>query len=150
MADKFKVFTGARARFEINNTPIGFATNVSGTEEIVYQAVRVLDDIQVKEHVPTEYNVSMSASRVFLLDEPLKALGFMPSTDANSGQHLTNILNQDNLTCTIEDSQTGDVFAIMEDVKVAGHNWTVAAGAIVGEDINFVGIRMRDKTDAAV
>jgi hypothetical protein len=44
---KGKLFTGARARFSVDGKICGYARNVSGTEEIEYFAVEVLDNIRV-------------------------------------------------------------------------------------------------------
>ena len=70
---KGNVFTGARARFIIEGRVIGFATNCSGGEEIRYEPVEVLDNIQVQEYVPVGYTVTFQASRVRLIGRSVRS-----------------------------------------------------------------------------
>jgi hypothetical protein len=144
------VFTGARARFSVDGKPIGFATNCSGSEEIQYEAVNVLDHIQTVEFVPIGYTVSFQASRVRLIGDPLRgpAKDMFPKLGANSQEFLQNILNLADMVAQIEDSITGQIFMNLEQVKIASHNWTIGARGVVGEDINFVAVRMRDEAEA--
>ena len=152
MADldgKGKIFTGARARFYLNGVPVGYATNVSGTEEIQYDDAEVLDRIEVAEQVPTAYRVSMRASFLRIVGKSVKARGWMPSTGKNSDEHLLNILNAGDLTARIEDSATNTTLYVFEQVKAQNNNWTINARGIVGEDVDFVAIRMKDESDLA-
>lgn len=144
---KGQVFTGARARFLINGIKIGFATSVSGSEEIQYDPVEVLDNIQVQEHVPIGYTCALSASRVRIIGRTLKSQGFFPQLGVNTEEHLTNILNAGDLACQIEDSQSGRIMANYEQVRCASNNWTINARGIVGNDMTFVCIRQRDESE---
>ena len=141
------VFTGARARFLINGVKIGWATNVSVSEEITYEPVEVLDNIQVQEHVPTAYRVTLTASRVRIVGKTLKSQGFFPSVGANAEAHLSNILTNGELACTIEDNETGAILAQFTQVKIASHNWAVNARGIVGNDVTFVAILLKDESE---
>lgn len=145
--EKGLVFTGARCRFSLAGKKVGWATNVSGSEEIQYDEAEVLDNIQVQEHVPVRYRVSLNASQIRIVGKTLKSEGFFPSLGANSEEHLTNILTQGDLVATIEDSKTGKILATYEQVKVATHNWSVNATGIVGEDVGFVAIRTKDESE---
>ena len=145
--EKGVVFTGARARFLIEGQKIGFATNVTGSENIQYDPVEVLDNIEVQEHVPIGYTTELSASRVRIIGKTLKSQGFFPNVGGNAEEHLTNILNAGELACQIEDNATGSIFANYEQVKVASHNWTINARGIVGNDMTFVAIRQRDESE---
>lgn len=145
--EKGLVFTGARARFLINGVKIGFATNVSGSEEIQYDPIEVLDNIQVQEYVPIGYTCSLSASRVRIIGKTLKSQGFFPSLGTNAEEHLENVLNSGDLVCQIEDNATGQIFANYEQVRVASHNWTITARGIVANDMTFVAIRQRDESE---
>lgn len=144
------VFTGARARFSVDGKPIGFATNCSGSEEIQYEPVNVLDNIQTVEFVPIGYSVSFQAGRVRLIGDPLRGPNkdMFPKLGNNAQEHLENILNLGDMAAQIEDSITGAIFMNLEQVKIASHSWTVSARGIVGEDINFVAVRMRDEAEA--
>ncbi len=134
---------------------VGYATNCTGSEEIIYEPVEVLDHIQVVEFVPVGYRVTFSASRVRLIGDAAGDAGslrgtiaaFPPYGEGDDDQaFLLNILNQDDLNCQIEDVVSQKIFMRMEHVRVASHNWAVTPRGIVGEDINFVGVRQLDET----
>lgn len=147
---KGDVFTGARARFTVNGKVIGFATDCTGSEEIQYEPINVLDNIQVQEFVPIGYTVSFNASRVRLVNRSVKSpeIEIFPRTGKDPQEHLRNILQiGTDFSAVIEDSVTGQIIMLLEQVKVASHNFSVRARGVVGEDMNFVAIRMRDETD---
>ena len=73
MAEKGKLFTGARARFLLNGEKVGYARQVSGGEEINYEAIDVLDNIQTEEHVPVGYACSLSAGMFRIVAKTLKS-----------------------------------------------------------------------------
>lgn len=145
--EKGLVFTGARARLSINGKKVGWATNVSGSEEVQYDEAEVLDNIQVQEHVAVRYRASLSMSQIRIVGQTLKSQGFFPKLGANSDEHLRNILTSGDLVATIEDNETGDILATYEQVKVASHNWSINATGIVGEDVTFVAIRVKDESE---
>ena len=147
MADKGRIFTGARARFSINGVKIGYARNVNVSESINYEAIEVLDNIEVEEYAPVSYTVTMTCSMFRIIGETLKSMGLFPSNGSNSSDHLSNILVSGDLVATIEDSKTGKIFATLEQVKIQSHNWTVDARGVVGEDVTFVCIRVSDESE---
>jgi hypothetical protein len=147
MAEKGRVFTGARARLLINGVKVGYARGCNGGEEITFEPVKVLDDIQTKEHVPTTYDVRFSASEVRIIGETLKSRGVFPSLGSNSSDHLRNILTNGELTITIEDNQTGALFMTLEQARASRVNWTLDAVGMVASDVEFVAIRMRDESE---
>lgn len=147
MAEKGRLFTGARARFSIDGRKVGYARNVAVTEEIQYDPVEILDNIEVEEFVPVAYRVTFTAGQFRIIGETVKSLGFFPNVGANTEEHLENILISGDLTATIEDTATGSIFATLEQVKVASHNWTIDARGIVGEDLTFVAIRVKDESE---
>ena len=73
-----RVFSGARARFFFNGTQIAYASGCDGSEEITYEPIQVLDNLPVKEHVPTGYRISFSATIV-------RTVGSGASTDVAPG-----------------------------------------------------------------
>jgi hypothetical protein len=147
--EKGLVFTGARARFSVNGKKVGWATNVSGSEEIQYEEAEVLDNIQVQEHVPVRYRCTLSCSTIRIVGKTLKSQGFFPKIGANSEDLLRNILTNGDLSAMIEDTNAGvtTIIANYEQVKVASHNWTINATGIVGEDVTFVAIRVKDESE---
>jgi len=145
---KGKVFTGARAKLMIHGQVIGYATNVAGSEEIEYQPVEVLDNIEVDEFVPVAYRVTFTASFVRIVGDTLKGKGFFPETGKNPAEHLSNILNQGDMTCVIQDTKENLNIMTLIDVKVQSQNFTVNARGIVGEDVTFVAKKMLDESEA--
>ena len=77
----------------------------------------------------------------------MKSLGYFPNVGTNTEEHLENILISGDLTAHIEDTKTGKVFATLEQVKVASHNWTIDARGVVGEDLTFVAVRVKDESE---
>ena len=66
------VFTGARARFFIDEKPIGYCAGVSGEEAIDYNPVETLEFLEVREHIPVAYRASLSAAFFRLINSSLK------------------------------------------------------------------------------
>lgn len=147
MAQKGMIFTGARARFSINGVKVGYARNVNVSEEVSYEPIEVLDNIEVQEFAPIAYRVTFTASMFRIIGETLKSLGWFPINGANPGEHLENILVTGDLVATIEDSKSGKTFATLEQVKVQSHNWTIDARGVVGEDVTFNAIRVKDESE---
>lgn len=147
MAEKGRVFTGARARFLLEGKKVGYATNVAGSEELQYDPIEVLDNIQVEEHVAIAYRVTFTASIVRIIGETIKSLGYFPQQGSNPDDHLRNILLAGELVAVIQDNKTGKAMMTLEQVKVASHNFTVNARGVVGQDLTFVAIRMKDESE---
>lgn len=145
--EKGRLLTGARARFSINGVKVGYASNVTLGEDITYEDIEVLDNIEVEEQVPTRYRVRFSARHFRIVGETFKSLGWFPKAGANSEEHLTNILTSGDLSATLEDTKTGKLVATVEQVKVATRNWTVDANGVVGEDVEFRAIRLKDESE---
>jgi hypothetical protein len=150
---KGNVFSGARARFKIDGVKVGYATGCSGSEEITYEPVEVLDNIEVEEYVPIAYRVTFTASRVRIIGETVKKAGWFPKNAGNVEEHLKNILTaSDKMQCTLEATRsdgTVETFMTLEQVKLTSHNWSVNARGIVGEDMTFVAVRMRDESETS-
>ena len=147
MAGTGKVLTGCRARFSINGVKVGYATGVNLRESITYEPVKVLDSIQVSEHVPTDYDVSLTADMVRIVGEDLKAAGYFAAQGASPEEHLTNILNTGILTATIEDSNTAQIVMNVEGVRIAEQGVSISARGVVGVNVSMVAIRARSEAD---
>lgn len=147
MASKGNLLTGARARFSVEGVKVGYARNVAITEEIEYQPVEVLDNIEVEEHVPIAYRVRFTASMFRIVGETLKSKGWFPATGKTTDDHLSNILTTGVLYAQVEDTKTNKVICYLDQVKIASHNWTIDARGIVGEEMEFVAIRVKDESE---
>lgn len=147
MVERGNVFSGARARLLVNGVKVGYARNCSGGETIQYEPVEVLDNIEVEEHVPTRYRVRFSMGFVRIVGTTPKTQGLYPGLGQNSQDHLQNILTSGDLTVTIEDNQTGSIIMTLEQARAQDSNWSIDATGIVGHDMEFVAIRMRDESE---
>lgn len=147
MPTKGMVLTGARAIFSLNGKKVGYAKGCTFSEEIEYQPIEVLDNIEVEEFVPVAYRCRMTASMFRIIKESLKAAGFFPPTGESSSKHLTNILTSQDMFATLIDSVTGAALVTVQQVKISNHSWTVDARGIVGEDAEFVAVRMLDESE---
>lgn len=147
MAEKGRVLTGARARLMANGKKVGYVTQYSVSEELTYEPVEVLDNIETEELVPTGYRVSGSVGTVRLVGETLKSAGYFPSAGKNPETHLLNILQQADLTLALEDSKTKRTVALVEGLKFGGNNLNVSARGITGNDVSFTAIRLKDESE---
>ena len=139
------VITGARARLSIDGVKVGYAAGVSVRESLTHEPIKVLDSIQVSEHVPVDYDVSMTADLVRIVGTTIKSQGWFASQGASPEDHLTNILNVGELTASIEDSKTGKILANVEGVKITERNFSVSARGVVMTNVSFVAKRARDE-----
>ena len=142
-----EIATGARARFSLGGVAVGFATNVNINEEITYEPVEVLDNIQVEEFVAVGYRVDLSAGLIRIVNDTLKSRGLLAQQGRNPQQHLLNILNLGELVAQIEDSRTSQVIGHVEGVKISRNSLQITARGVVGVDVSFVAKRFRDESD---
>lgn len=142
------VATGARARVKIDGQLILLCTGVSAGDDIVYDPLLVLDNIEVAEHVPVGYDAAFAAGHVRLIGTSLRSLGLMPKAGSNPADHLRNILLvNDAAVATIEDPYSGTTIATVEGIKVARRGYTIAPRSHVVEDVGFVCKRITDEGD---
>jgi len=148
VAETGLVLTGARCRLSLNNVKVGYATGCDTSEQYQYEALRVLDNIEVEEHVPVSYDVAFSAARVRLVGKGLRAAGVMPKLGVSAEEHLRNVLTSGELTGTLEDSKSGKVIAMITGCKVSSRQLSVQAGGMAAENVQFVARRIADESEA--
>jgi len=143
------VVTGARALFKIEGVKVGYATGVAVREMIAYEPIKVLDSIQVQEHVPIDYEVGLTADLVRIVGTTIKSLGWFPEQGSSPEDHLAKILSSGELTASIEDTAgDGTILMNIEGVKISERNMAVGARGVVGTNVTMVAIRARDEHDA--
>lgn len=142
-----KVFTGARARFYINDKLIGWATGVDGSEEITQEPVEVLDRFEPAEYAPTAYRVTLTARIFRVPKESLRIMGLWPMRGTDSESLRTNILTFPEMTATVEDPITGKVIAHFSRVKPQARNFSIAARGLVAYNVTFTAIYMDEEGD---
>lgn len=144
-----RVFSGARAIFAFNGEIVGFASGVSGSEEIQYEPVDVLDHLETMEHVPVGYRVTFSA-QIF------RTIARGASDDVNAPGSLKEqkiypkfdeILRVVGVECVIQDTITKKILHQLVDVKAATNNFSIGARSIVGQNVGFVARKMLDESE---
>lgn len=135
-------FSGARAIFLINGAPIAFAGGVSGEEMIDYEPVDTLNLLEVREHVPVGYRVSLNAQIFRVVGQSLKRLGILPIQ--------AEIITSGDMTAAIQDSVTRNTAELFQGVRCAGRSFDTTARGIVQENVNFVAIRVYDEFESPV
>jgi len=157
-------FSGARAVFKVRDKQVAYASGVDGSEEIMYEPVDVLDNIEVAEYVPVGYRVTLNCAVFRTIDgvtakgpnnkEPppaappesagfgaLKkpAIGIMPRSTGAPSEILTNGA----MGATVGDRITGQTLYNFDEVKAATLNFSITARGIVGQNVTFNAIRVR-------
>jgi hypothetical protein len=133
------VLSGARAKLIVNGVEVGYASNVSATENIALARVDVLGDIDSKEIVPVGRSVSVQAGFIRISGESLKDLGLIPR-----GGTL-DVLGFPELTMEVYD-QVGD-FPVwrVEGCRAESRSWQVQAGSVVSVNASFQARRIYDE-----
>lgn len=148
-----RVFSGARCLFIFNGDIVGFANGVSGSKEIQYEPVDVLDHLEVIEHVPVGFRVSLSAQVFRTISTgsgnddqspgSLEQQQIMPKfNDIYRVQGVEAIIQDD-----IRAGGGGKILAQFEGVKTASYNFNIAARSIVGQNVTFVTRMMKDESE---
>lgn len=144
-----RVFSGARCIFKFNDSIVGFAQGVSGSEEIVYEPVDTLDHLETREHAPVGYRVTFTA-QIF------RTIAAGPSTDVDGPGSLkeqnifpkfADILRLQGVDALLQDHVSGKIIHLLQQVKTASYNFSVTARGIVGQNVTFVAIRAMDESE---
>jgi hypothetical protein len=144
MAGKGLVLSGARANFKLDGVKVMYATNVNYSEEVAHEPIEPLDQLEVAEHVPTAYRVTLSSQFVRVITNAIKSrdgVAIFP--------RLENILDGAEMTGEISDRVTGTLMATIQSVKASRYTVNIGARGIVLTDVEFVAIRIRDESEIA-
>ena len=148
-----EVFTGARAKFFIEEQPIGYCAGVSGEEAIDYEPVETLNFLEVREHIPVAYRASLSAAFFRLIGSSLKKYGGK-NGDAGSltiFPKMGSILTSGELSATVmstkPESEPGSLIAKFLSIRAASKTFDVSSRGIVTENCSFVAIQQMDETE---
>lgn len=148
-----RIFSGARTLFLFNGETVGFASGVSGSEQIQYEAGNTLDHLEVREHVPVAY-ITTLAAQVF------RTVSIGASDDVNAPGSLKqqnifptfdNIYRVQGVDAVIQDDPrcSGKILHQFETVKCASYNFNITARGIVGQNVDFVTIRAKDESEVS-
>lgn len=150
------VLSGARAIFKIGSNKVAFASNVDVSEEVMYEPVDVMDNIEVQEHVPVGYRVTFTCGIFRTVRGTPNATEPKQSDDVRQGMHgslrqmgifpqIKDILTSGVLNCTITDRLTNKTIMTLQEAKSASTNYSITARGIVAQNLSFVGIRIADE-----
>jgi hypothetical protein len=148
-----RVWSGARAIFIFNGEPVGFASGVSGSEEIQYEPVETLDHLEVREFVPVGYRATLAA-QVF------RTVSQGASDDVNAPGSLKqqqifpkfdDIFRIQGVDAVLQDDPrvSGKGLHQYQGVKTSSYNFNITPRGIVGQNVNFVTIRAKDETEVS-
>ena len=159
-------FAGARCIFRVNDKVVAYASGVDGSEEVMYEAVDVLDNVEVMEYVVVGYRASLNcaifrtvsgttASGPNSTQGPRRvaegelgsikkpSIGIFPRSTGTPSEILTNGF----MSATITDRLTGTTLERYEEVKATTRNFSITARGIVGQNVGFNAIRNRDESE---
>ena len=141
MADR-RGISGASGYFKLNGQRVGWAQNVSATEQIDAFPVQELGEALVQEHEVTGYTVSVTAGWARIVTESLVDAGLwpLPETDA--------LLSFPPMELEVFDKRTGKNVYVVTGVKPRSRSWTMQRGSIVFENAAFYAIEVRDADGA--
>lgn len=148
-----RVLSGARCLFLFNGEAAGFASGISGSEEIQYEPVETLDHLEVREHVPVGYRVTLSA-QIF------RTVSQGASDDVNAPGSLKqqqifpkfdDIFRIQGVDAVVQDDPriSGKILHQFQTVKTSSYNFAVTPRGIVGQNVNFVAIRAKDESEVS-
>lgn len=143
------VFTGPRARFTLNGVTMALARQVQVQDELIYEPIEVLNNLEVLEHEPVGYRCSMSAAEVMIIGQTLEALGFIARKGQTPQEHLRNVLSLPDIVAQLEDNTGEIIVARVFGAKVSSRNFAVDARSSVARDLQFVARRLVEADEAA-
>lgn len=146
-----RVFSGARCIFLFNGETVGFASGISGSEEIQYEPVETLDHLEIREFVPVGYRVTLSA-QVF------RTVSQGASDDVNAPGSLkqqqifpkfNDIFRIQGVDAVVQDDPriSGKALHQFQGAKTASYNFNATPRGVVGQNVNFVAIRANDESE---
>ena len=148
-----EVFTGARAKFFIEDQAIGYCAGVSGEEAIDYEPVETLNFLEVREHIPVSYRASLSAAFFRLVGSSLKEYGGKNNDKGGMtifpkmGKILTSGAMSAAIMNTKPESEPGSLIAKFLSVRAASKTFDVSSRGIVTENCSFVAIQQMDESE---
>ena len=137
-------FAGVRARFTVNATPVAYAGKVSGNETFTYEAVNVLDLVEVAEYCVTGYTASMNAEMFRIVGNSLRGRGIYYNPDTILTTAALDASVQDRLSTPTTGANT-TAYQFIE-LKPQEKSWEIGARGIVPENVTFNCIRINDET----
>jgi hypothetical protein len=148
-----RVFSGARTMFVFNGEVVGYASGVSGSKEIQYEPVDTLDHLEVREHVPVGFRVTLTAQVFRTVSTGAGNDSINPGSleQQQIMPKFGDIFRVQGVEAIIQDDPQagsgGKILAQYENVKTASYNFNIAARSIVGQNVSFVTTMMKDESE---
>jgi hypothetical protein len=136
-----QVFSGPRGIFRVEDTPVGYAQNVSGEETIDFEPVEVIGLLEVREHVPVAYRCTLNAAVFRVIGHSIKKMSIMPT--------LQEIVTSGGMSAAVVDAVpvngVARDMAFFQGVRCSGHTWDTGARGLTSDNIPFVAIKVEDE-----
>lgn len=127
----------------LDGKTIGWATEVSGREEVELEPIRVVGKLAPIEYAETGYTVSLRAGFLRLDAQALNELDLAPHT-AND---IDIITQRDDITAMLVDRVTNKLLWVVTNVKFRSRDFRLDSKGLYSEDVEFVGIRHLEGSD---
>lgn len=138
-----RTFAGARAKIFAEGAKgkvqVGFATGVSGQENIQLQRIDVLGDIDSTEIEPVGRTVSFSCDYVRMLDNSLQEQGIFP----RGGTEV--VITFEELTFEVFDEISDIARWTIEGAKSESRSWRVDRSGVMTGSVNYQARRLHDE-----
>jgi len=162
-----KVFTGARCRFKVGESFVGYALGCTGSSGINYTPIQGLGHLEVIEHAPSAFVVEMTTnlSRV-VLDSAGKGTRLAGADFTGTSETMTdspqimpafgedgmNILKSGELTSYIYDRVTEKSLYSITGCKASQKSFDCSGAGAVAENVTWVARIMHEFgfNDAAI
>ncbi len=123
------LMTGNRAILKMKGEEVGFAQNVTASDDHGLQPVGGLGEPETQELVTGNVTHTISCSKFWIYNRKLNAIGVVPI----KGQYLEGI----EIDIEIIDESSGEVLEHYSGCKFASGSRTYAAHQVTGEDATF-------------
>jgi len=131
--------SGARARFIVNNTEVGWATGVSASENISQQPIDVMGFIDPVEIEATGRSVTIQASAMRLLGESMVQQGVWVTGGT------ADVINFKKMTAEIYDPITDVTIWRVEGLACQTRTWSIDSRGLMTANVSFLALRMYDE-----
>lgn len=138
-----RAFAGARAKIfaegAAGKVQVGFATGVSGQENIQLQRIDVLGDIDSTEIEPVGRTVSFTCDYVRMLDNSVQEQGIFP----RGGTEV--VIQFEELTFEVFDDIDDKARWIIEGAKSESRSWRVDRSGVMTGSITYQARKLHDE-----
>jgi hypothetical protein len=138
-----QLFSGARGQLFVNNTLIGFVTDVSVNVQANVRAVHTFGAPNARSVEPLSYGVNVTIGTVVPVNKPDGSpVDASPISAAFGGIEpvISQMLLAEDITITLQDKLTNQTIAQVRNCRFAGDTLNLAAQQIANRRIQLVGI----------